>query len=194
MIPLLIAILAVLPRRPVMLYRAGAPTPSEVIAYENSHRGWYPSLPSPITADYVLRDEKGLSLFHQSATITHPHHAFEGATPGRFEMIFYPRIGLSTISEYEPIDLRSAGERSLGFVWRNVSTTSHGATFTCRQITIPRWFIVVFGVTPTLAVSFRTITRRLRFRRFRRRHLCPACGYDLRATPDRCPECGTKPQ
>ena len=52
-----------------------------------------------------------------------------------------------------------------------------------RRFTISYWLIVL--LTLILPAS------RLRFRKRPPPGLCPKCRYDLRATPERCPECGT---
>ena len=51
---------------------------------------------------------------------------------------------------------------------------------------VPLWAICV--VTAVLPINW--IARRGRNRRRRHLSLCATCGYDLRATPGRCPECG----
>jgi len=57
-----------------------------------------------------------------------------------------------------------------------------------RAIFIPNWAIVILtAILPAI-----TVTRFIRNRK--QIGHCPKCGYDLRATPTRCPECGHEPK
>lgn len=54
------------------------------------------------------------------------------------------------------------------------------------RLLLPYWFLIcLFGAWPLCLLG-------RRIRDGRRAGTCHRCGYDLRATPDRCPECGTE--
>jgi hypothetical protein len=72
-----------------------------------------------------------------------------------------------------------------GFGW-GVAT---GSDPRYRIVVLPLWFVAALLLAPPV---YRAVGLR-RARRRRRTGHCASCGYDLRATPDRCPECGTVP-
>ena len=75
-------------------------------------------------------------------------------------------------------------------VKRNTSGVVTGVYGNCTA----SWFQLVWPLLLSLPLSARVgwlrAVRGTKRRRRIRRGLCPSCGYDLRASPDRCPECG----
>ena len=76
-----------------------------------------------------------------------------------------------------------------GFSAVSTTTSAHWSRGRYVDVTFPLWLVV-------LLASVLPVVWELRYRRGRRRRarlskgLCSSCGYDLRATPQRCPECG----
>jgi hypothetical protein len=80
-----------------------------------------------------------------------------------------------------PIHFRMKG---LGFEVVDAATR-YGSYF---KVDVLYWSMPLFLIAPA-AWLWLAIVRRNKLRRAS--GLCSVCGYDLRATPERCPECGT---
>ena len=82
--------------------------------------------------------------------------------------------------------------RDIGFAGFRLSTTElHYLTeiWLRTKVNLPLWMpFIVFATYPAIAF----IRGPLRRHRRRKRGLCLTCGYDLRGSPDRCPECGAR--
>jgi hypothetical protein len=66
---------------------------------------------------------------------------------------------------------------------------SHPGPSMLWNLSIPYWLLTLVTLLLPLTTTMLWARRRARHRR-QARGLCAACGYDLRATPQRCPECG----
>jgi hypothetical protein len=76
------------------------------------------------------------------------------------------------------------------FVWQRLGFALVEGLFqgrSYRGIMLPCWFpVLLLSVGPAA-----WLVLALRQRRRRKLGFCVKCGYDLRASPERCPECGT---
>jgi hypothetical protein len=63
---------------------------------------------------------------------------------------------------------------------------------TARELIVPCWLLALLAAVLPAWRAARILAEHRRRRR-QRFGLCPSCGYDLRATPQRCPECGHVP-
>src|SRR5439155_21717050 len=103
------------------------------------------------------------------------------STPPGWHWWFQDEFQMLTRIEYDP-----------GFQFRhrvqvfNPPDPGWGSSTTDWVIGVRPWLpTLLFALLPAMWVR-----RFVKLRRRRREGLCHTCGYDLRATPDRCPECG----
>ena len=101
----------------------------------------------------------------------------------------YHHSGIDPVPEFQP-DRTKLGFAYVSRVsgWRERGTNRR-VTRTTQQLSFPAWLPAFL----TAILPIRWLATPIRQRRLRKRGFCPSCGYDLRASTDRCPECGIAP-
>lgn len=136
------------------------------------------------------------TLFAQAnaATIDDPRRepfVRRALRPGdRFEHLYpAPDPGSFNVTSHQPLFA------FWGLRWGPVTYLSKGGWLPCGWwLVVPLWMPTLLAAVPPAGWAARRLRRSATRRRRIRRGLCIACGFDLRSTPVRCPECGTSPE
>jgi len=92
------------------------------------------------------------------------------------------------------VHLDSVGSWHRMFYWKSDGFEQPGYADRAVFVAARFWVIALLtGIWPISSVGL-LLRQRIRKRRLIRSGQCPICGYDLRASPDRCPECGALPE
>ena len=151
---------------------------------------------SYFVADWVGRfaaDGGGSGLASEWVVLTAPGRAHVTRRAYTFARPVAPPAGATAWETHRAADVlqdwfdRSSLPGRIGFGWgasRKVS--SGGNVIRQRAVTFPLWLPAALAAVLPAA----WVRRRLVPWRRARAGLCAVCGYDLRASPGRCPECG----
>ena len=105
---------------------------------------------------------------------------FAGMYRGEATGFYYPGVGSKSAWDLTMYRARGAGSTDPLGLYR-----ARGAWWLVFYLWMP---VVPFGILPSFWLRSSMRSRRGRLRR--QAGLCHSCGYDIRATPARCPECG----
>src|SRR5688500_17299941 len=133
------------------------------------------------TADFVGRGSpaRWYGALSMSGLIRLERGDYAGSIEGWSRASYRTPDGLGLPGEVAARGTRRYGPIAYRQIW-------YDGTRPRWSVYVPHWFVVALvGALPTAHVAGRLLRRR------RRPGHCATCGYDMRATPRRCPECGT---